>query len=118
MLSDPQSITIGATTSSLAKVESDRLASRYANLADGVEVTVSQSNGKRYRTLVKATKSKIAADPLTAVNQRVTASAHLVLDRPIDGFTSTEVTDLIKGLVGWLSASTYSATGKIVNGEF
>jgi hypothetical protein len=45
---------------------------------------------------------KVVADPLTSVNDYETLSFYFVIDRPIYGFSSTEVEQLIAGLKTWL----------------
>jgi len=44
-------------------------------------------------------------------------SAYVVIDRPESGFTVGEAQKLVEGLVGLLSASTYSLTGKVLGSE-
>jgi predicted Zn-dependent peptidase len=41
-------------------------------------------------------------DPLTSVNDYDTLSFYVVIDRPLYGFSSTEVEQIIAGLKTWL----------------
>jgi hypothetical protein len=49
--------------------------------------------------------------------QEISMSVYLVIDRPVAGFTVAEAKKLVEGLVGLLSASTYSMTEKVIGGE-
>ncbi len=44
-------------------------------------------------------------------------SVYLVVDRPDNGYSVAEAKKLVEGLVGLLSASTYSLTEKVLGGE-
>jgi len=49
--------------------------------------------------------------------QSVSMSAYVVIDRPVNGFTNAEAKKLVEGLVGLLSATSYSVTEKLLGGE-
>lgn len=105
-LSDPQTVTIAETPHSLPRVASSGRMSEYSDLDAGVDLIVSHVIGKRRRTMVKIHDEKIAPDPLTAVNKRLDASVHLVIDSPLSGeFTRTELKDIALALTTWLSES-------------
>jgi uncharacterized protein YqiB (DUF1249 family) len=116
-LSDPQSLTIATVANSLPRVETNGSSSVYQTSDGTVKLSVSTSAGKRKRTLVRVDHTKIAADPLTAVNQQVSMSLQLVADRPLTGYTVAQQQDIVKALVDYLSASTYANTTKILGGE-
>jgi hypothetical protein len=62
--------------------------------------------------------TKIATDVfLPDTNKQVSASVFLVIDQPVVGFTAAELKDMVSGLLGLLSASTYSVTTKLLGGE-
>lgn len=119
MLTDPQSVTISGTAISLPKVDARSETNVYASLSDGVTLFGTQRvTGKdnRRRATVSLQKEKIAADPLTAVNQRVAASVTVSFSFP-SGFTSAEMEAQAAGLIAWLTASTNANLKKVLAGE-
>jgi hypothetical protein len=44
-------------------------------------------------------------------------TVYAVVDTPTQGFTTAEITNNIKALVDWFSATSYAGVGKIVNKE-
>jgi hypothetical protein len=118
MLADPQSVTIGATTSSLPRIGE---APGYAdyNSADGTVTlrTTQNKNGTTKRVSAIIRQSKIAADPLTAVNQRLTSTVTISFQSPLDGFSTTELKDIYTGLTGQLNASSSAVLLKLLGGE-
>lgn len=116
-LSDPQSVTIDGTAFSLARVIAVDGKSQY-NSADGnVRLVILQSNGKRKRTAFRLEQTKVASDPLTAVNAYVDDAVYLMVDRPLAGFSVAEIVKQVTGLVGLLSASSYSIVTRGLGGE-
>lgn len=117
---DPQKIKIGATEFTLARVSTDGMKSVYSNEDSTVQLTIStQETAKsRWRHTIRVDKTKITADAHdTTQNIDVSSSVYLVIDRPRAGFTNTEVEEETKGLVEFLSASTYSAVKKSLGRE-
>lgn len=115
--SDPQSVTIGSAHSLPRTGQGIDTGSFYKD--DGtVQLLVSHSRGKRTRRTARINFSKVVADPLiTGTNLRVSASAYIVLDVPINGFTVAEQVQIITGLTTWLTASTNANATKLVGGE-
>lgn len=72
---------------------------------DGLKrVRISTQNGKRKRHTFRLDLSKITTDPFdTSQNIEVGASAYVVLDRPIAGFTNEELVKLLLGLSAQMS---------------
>jgi hypothetical protein len=64
--------------------------------------------------MARLDQKAVVADPLTAVNDYETLSAYIVIDRPLAGFTSTQVEQLITGFKTWLDAT---AIGKLYGQE-
>jgi ketopantoate hydroxymethyltransferase len=116
--SDPQTVTIGATPNTLARVSSGVNTGSFSK-DDGTSVlTVSHSYGKRIRRTARVTSTKISADPLlTNVNVRLSASVYIVIDVPNQGYTIAEQKDLVLALTSWLTASTAANTVKLIGGE-
>jgi hypothetical protein len=118
LLTEPQSVTIGANTRTLVKTESDRTRSVFTDRANGIRLEVSQANGARRRSLVKLTITKIAADPITAVNNEISMTVHAVIDSPRVGFTDVEIKDGLLGLTTWHTATSAANSVKVIGGEY
>jgi len=118
MLADPQSVTVGGTAISLPRVGGDLTHSDYQS-ADGTSLLRIQqtTNSTTRRTAIILRTNKIAADPVTALNSRKTATWSVNLNAPIDGFTITELRDQLIGLATALTASTGAMTSKVLGGE-
>lgn len=117
-LTDPQSIKIGETTSSLPRVSTGNYESTYES-ADGlVTLKLSTQESTRKRQVMRVDLSKITADPfIPAQNVEVSMSCYMVIDRPLVGFTNADAEAVIKGFVENLSASTYANAKKLLAGE-
>jgi hypothetical protein len=120
-LTDPQKFKEVAGT----EVEAPRVAtgdhkSVYAS-SDGLNVltvSTSETGGGRYRHLVRIDTKKLTTNPYEETKkQYVSMSTYVVVDRPEAGFTVTEALKAVEGLVGLLSASTYTVTKKAIGGE-
>lgn len=118
MLADPQSITVGGTTISLPRTGVTGNLADYTS-ADGVtSLRVQQSTTRTVkRTSVTLKTAKIAADPITGINSRITATWGISLIQPLDGFTVTELKDQLVGLANVLTASSAATAIKILGGE-
>jgi hypothetical protein len=115
--SDPQSVTIG-TAQSLPRTGSSDNAGTFRKDDQSVTLTVTHAYGKRGRSVARVDHKKIAADPLQpATNVPYSASVYLVLDKPITGYSPTELLQLVTGLTTWLTASSNAAAAKFIGGE-
>lgn len=120
-LTDPQKFKEASGTEVTApRVSTGNFNSIYET-SDGANVlTVStqESGSNRKRHLVRIDVSKLTTNIYEeSKKQTVSMSAYLVVDRPVAGFTVAEAKKLVEGLVGLLSASTYSLTEKVLGGE-
>jgi hypothetical protein len=115
-LADPQSLTIGGTATSFPRTDGPN-PGVFTSVDGTSSFKVTPLNGKRHRRTVRLDFSKIAADPLTAVNKRVSGSVYVVVDFPVDGFTTTDLVNQVKALSDWLTASTNANTIKVLVGE-
>lgn len=72
---------------------------------DGLKrVRISTQNGRRKRHTLRLDLSKITTDPFdTTQNVEVGASAYLVVDRPLAGFTNEELRKLAEGLAAFMT---------------
>lgn len=117
--SDPQKVKVDGTTEvSLPRVNTGNFNSLYESNDGLIELVLSTTNGRRKRHMARINLSKIIASTLNpSSNEEASASAYLIVDRPLSGFSTAELKKLVEGLVGFLSASTYSATEKILGSE-
>jgi hypothetical protein len=116
--SDPQSVTVTGSASSLARTGSAIGSGSFSSNDGTVSLAVSSAYGKRVRRTARINLSKIAADPLVSANNiKYSASAFIVVDAPITGFTVAELTTLIHGLSTWLTASSDANAIKLLGGE-
>ena len=121
-LTDPQKFKeVAGTEVTAPRVSSGDFKSIYKT-SDGYNVLTlsTQENGSnRRRHLVRIDVSKLANNPLEETKkQTFSMSAYLVIDRPaLAGYTVAEAKKLVEGLVGLLSASSYSVTEKVLGGE-
>jgi len=116
---DPQKVKVDGTNEvSLPRVNTGNYSSEYLSSDGTISLKISTTNGRRKRHVARVDLSKITTDPFdTSQNTEVSTSAYLVVDEPLAGFTDAELLNLVKGLVGFLSASTYSAVEKLIGSE-
>jgi len=118
MLADPQSVTIGAATVSLPRTGINGTSADYTSADGAVSLRVQQTTTKdQKRTVISQRSNKIAADPLTAVNRRLSSIISVSITNPVDGFTVAELKDQLVGLANALTASSAAMATKIISGE-
>lgn len=120
-LTDPQKFKeVSETEVTAPRVSTGDFKSVYET-SDGLNkltVSTTTSNSNRRRHLVRIDVEKLATNIYEeSKKQSVSMSVYLVVDRPINGFTVSEAKKLVAGLVGLLSASSYSLTEKVLGGE-
>lgn len=106
MFADPVTTSIDGDAVTLPRVSTGEMTSRYRSADGSLELNISHSGNKRERSLVKLTSNKVGVDPFDNSKSRsYTASAHLVIDAPLNGvgFTDAEQSALIAGLLNFLS---------------
>jgi hypothetical protein len=108
---DPQTVTVNAVAQAMPRVSTGGSKSTYRK-ADGTYVlTISHTeSAQRVRSMVRIDQKSVVPDPLTSVNDYETLSFYCVLDRPIYGFTQTQVDQLVAGFKTWLDTT---AIGKL-----
>jgi hypothetical protein len=107
MFSDPQSVTIAGSAKSLPRVSSGDFSGQFRASDGAYTLSIKHTASKRDRSVVRLDTKKIGANPLDPTkNLPYTASVYVVLDAPTvgTGFTATELEDLAKGLVAYLTA--------------
>ena len=120
-LTDPQKFKeVAGTEVTAPRVSTGDFKSVYetSDGANVLTVSTSESNSGRKRHLVRIDVSKLATNPTEeSKKQTFSTSVYLVIDRPLAGYTVSECKKLVEGLVGLLSASTYSLTEKVLGSE-
>lgn len=119
MFTDPQSVTIDAITSTLPRVKIGDQNATYRNADGTVQLRISHQNAKsRVRRMIRLDQTKIAEDPLTAVNQSVSAGVYLVVDAPANGsFSVADLSNLYTALATFVNSTSYAAWQKLLGGE-
>lgn len=118
-LADPQSVTIGSALS-LPRTSSGLNLGAFTKDDGNAKLEISHqfTPRARVRRTVRLTHRKIAADPLVAAqNLQYSATAYVVFDVPLVGYTVAEATQVGTGLTTWLTASTNANLIKVLGGE-
>lgn len=115
---DPQSITISGTTTSLPRVSSGTGSSSYQS-ADGlIVVSASNAYSRRNRRVLRVDHSKITADPfIPSQNSKVSMSNYMVFDLPPAGYTNAEALAVYVGFKTLYTAATDAIISKLLGGE-
>jgi hypothetical protein len=115
---DPQSITVSGTTSSLPRVSTGKGSAEYVS-ADGlITLSASHAYGRRTRRVLRVDHSKITADPfIPAQNTKVSMSNYMVFDLPPAGYTNAEALAVYNGFKTIFTASTDALIVKLLGGE-
>jgi len=115
---DPQTVTIATVANSLPRTGQGVSSGTFTKDDQTVQLLVSHAVNKRARRTVRLNHSKIAPDPLiSAQNIRYSMSAYLVVDVPPTGYSVAEQKQIVDALVAYLTASSGSATTKLLGGE-
>lgn len=116
MFADPQSITVNSVAQSLPAISRNTDSSLYRKDDGSYQMVVShQFKPTRNRFTVRLTAEKIAADPLASANNQVySSSVYLVMDKPVAGYSNTEIQQLTSALVAWLTVGNIA---KVLGGE-
>lgn len=110
MLADPQTITVNTFAKVMPKVQADGQHAVY-QLADqtfklDIRHTARKVDKKdRVRSLVTFTQSAVVADPISAINDLEQVAISFQIDRPVAGFTSTQIQQMVTGFNAWLTST-------------
>lgn len=100
-------------------VNLDRISSelgRFGSADSTYELSVDHSRKARQRHVVRLLNRKISADPLLpSQNREYTASVHLVIDHPNQGFSAAELVALAELFVDY--ADTVGLMADLVQGQ-
>lgn len=115
--SDPQTVTVNAVAQTLPRTSSGVNTGGFTKDDGTYALTISHSYGRRTVRTVRLVANKITADPLTAVNKRVSMTARLTVDIPTDGFTIAETKQIVDALTAYLTAGSGSKVTQLLGGE-
>lgn len=116
-LTDPQPITINGVTTSLPRTNTGNNQSEYSAADGNIILKISHVRGRRNRRMIRVDHRKVAADPLTTVNQSVSMSSYMVIDVPVSGYSPAEAKQVVDGLIAKLTASSGALITQILGGE-
>lgn len=106
MFADPQSITVNAVAQSMPRISSTGTKSTYRKSDGTYQLTISHSeSNNRVRSMARVDNKAIVTNPLDSTNDFDTLSFYVVVDRPVFGFTQTQVDQLIAGFKTWLDSA-------------
>lgn len=119
MFSDPQTITINSVAKVLARVETNGRQSIYQNSDQTYTLTIShrftKSKGReRVSSVARLDQRALVTDPVTSVTDYDTMSEWHVFERPVYGFTVTQMQQQAAGFFSFLDATVIA---KIFGGE-
>jgi len=119
---DPQSVTIsgynGGAAVSLPRTSSGVGTGTFNSANGEIVLSVANSYGKRTRRTIRLNQTKTAADALIpSQNTVLKQSVYLVVDTPLNGFSSTEQKAMVDALVAYLTASSGAKVTQLLGGE-
>lgn len=119
---DPQSQTIsgynGGAAVSLPRTSSGVTGGGFTSANGEITQSVSHAYGKRTRRMIRLNQKKTTADALIpAQNVTLSQSCWLVVEHPVNGFSTTEQKALVDALVAYLAASSGAKVTQLVGGE-
>jgi hypothetical protein len=118
MLADPISVKVAGVATNHPRTGIGSESNTYSTADGSSQIRVGGSTNKtRKRKYVSNTNTKIAADPLTAVNQTVQATVTVSINEPLWGYTVAEIKALVLDTLDFLSATSGANTDKILGGE-
>lgn len=115
---DPQSVTINAVATSLPRTGSGVSSGSFTSADGAVKLDVSHQYARRNRSQYRLTQTKTAADAIIpSQNVVLSASVYLVVDRPKNGFSVTELGYLIAALAAEMTESSGARAAQLLGGE-
>lgn len=113
---DPQSVSIASVAVPLPRTSSGTNTGQFTSADGNVRMTVSSSYGKRNRRTLRLERAKIAADPITGVNRRITCSSYIVVDSDVSDSVAA-VKEVADALIAYLAASSGARVTQLLGGE-
>lgn len=119
MLTDPQTLTINAVSTTFPRVGSPQPDKKgvFRTSDELQEFVVSQNaSSNRFRREVRLNLTKIAVDPISTLNKEVSTSVILVIDEPKVGFSNAELIIQLNALLAW--AGVAGNRDNLIGGQF
>jgi len=106
-LADPSVVTINTVAKSMPRISVGNLQSSYALADRTYQLNVSHTITKdgRFRHVIELIAKKVAADPVTSVNDSVDTTYRFIIDREAFGWTATDVGYDVAGLTAWINTN-------------
>jgi hypothetical protein len=115
---DPLSITISGTTSTLPRTFLRDDETTYSSSDGLIQVSAAHDSGRRNRHVLRVNHSKVSADPFKpAENVKNSMSHYMVFDLPPVGYTATEILAIYTGFKTLYTAGTDAIITKLLGGE-
>lgn len=104
---DPQSITVNGSAKSMPRVSTKGSETIYQTGDETWALRISHQKLKnRVRSVARFDQKAIVANPLDSTDQDFDIQGvYLVIDRPMFGFSMTQLEQQIAGFVSWLSTA-------------
>lgn len=116
MFADTLSVTVNGSAKTLTRVAFGNREGLFEDRANGIRARIFHILGKRDRRTTRFDFTKTAADPLLdGVSRQYSMSGYFVIDAPKVGFSDTEISQNVQGIVDWLDVP--ANLSKVVNGE-
>lgn len=119
MISDPQSLTINTVPYTLNRTKVGDETCTYRSSDGTVQLRTSHQASKgRTRRMIRIDHKQVAPDPITAVNQLVTAGIYIVVDVPTNlSYSNEDILLLWNGFANYVTATSSAVMQKIFAGE-
>jgi len=107
MFTDPITITVNGVAKTLSKISSEGTSSTYATPDEEYLYKISHqvTNAGRVRSTLELTQKKVVTNPLDSTNDYDTVLFRYLIDRPLFGWSATELDYVKAGLAAWLTTA-------------
>jgi hypothetical protein len=115
---DPQEVTINAVPHSLPRVGFGPTSGVFSTPDGEQKLTISHAVSKRARRTARLDHKTVVTDPLSpALNTPRSMSVYLVVDAPLNGYSSGDLTAIAGGLLTWLGDDSAANLVRLLGGE-
>jgi hypothetical protein len=103
MFTDPITLTVNGVAKTLNRIGTGDLTSTYATADEELTMSISHqvTKNQRVRTTVEVIQRKVVTDPLTSENDYDTILFRHLIDRPLYGWSATEVDYIRAAIAAW-----------------
>nr|QDH89012.1 MAG: hypothetical protein H4Bulk47234_000002 [Leviviridae sp.] len=115
---DPQSINPGSGAVSLPRTGTGPGTGEFSSADGTLLMSIRHNRGKRISSSVQVRLSKLVSDPLRPADYKpVEAFVTLAVNKPLQGFTATELLTFWNGIIANMAATTDTNTKKLLGLE-